>query len=83
MTRGIYSTRVNPRVTLVGLRYIETFYFGVLYSKKKLHHHEVSNFEMLKGTIVSLENLKGKTLKSHQPSISVGYVNRLITSEIL
>jgi hypothetical protein len=66
-----------------GLRHIETFYFGVLHSKKKLHHHEVSNFEMPKGTIVSLENPKGKTPKSRQPSISVGYVNHLITSEIL
>jgi hypothetical protein len=43
----------------------------------------VKDSEMPKGTIVSLENPKGKTLKSHQPSISVGYVNRPITSEIL
>ena len=66
-----------------GLRHIGTFYFEVLHSKKKLHHHEVSNSEMPKGTIVSLKNLKGKTLKSRQPSISVGYVNRPNSLEIL
>ena len=43
----------------------------------------VKDSEMLKGTIVSLENPKGKNLKSRQPFISVGYVDRLITSEIL
>jgi hypothetical protein len=54
-----------------------------IHSKQKLHHHDVSNSEMSKGTIVSLEKSKGKMSKSHQPSISVGYVNRPITSEIL
>jgi hypothetical protein len=43
----------------------------------------VKDSEMSKGTIVSLENPKGKTPKSHQPSISVAYVNCPITSEIL
>jgi hypothetical protein len=66
-----------------GLRHIETLYFVVLHSKKKLHHHEVLNFKTLKGTIMSLENSKGKTLKSCQLSILMGYVNHPITSEIL
>jgi hypothetical protein len=83
VTRGTYSARVNPCVTSASLHHIEIFYFGVLHNKQKLHHHEISNSEMTKGTIVSLENLKGKTLKSRQPSISVGYVNRPITLEIL
>jgi len=82
VTRGSYSTCVNPHVMSASLHHIGTFYFGVLHSKKKIHHYDVSNFEMSKGTIVSLKKSKGKTLKSYQLSILVGYVNHPITSEI-
>jgi hypothetical protein len=46
-----------------GLHHIRTFYLGVLHIKKNLHHHDVSNSEMPKGTIVSLEKLEGKNVE--------------------
>jgi hypothetical protein len=46
-----------------GLHHIETLYFGVLHSKQNIHHHDVWNSEMPKGTIVSLEKLEGKNVE--------------------
>jgi len=71
VTRGSYLTRINPHETSIGLPHIETFYFGVLHSKQKLHHHDVPNFKMPKGTIVSLDDSKGKNAEIVKCEITI------------
>jgi hypothetical protein len=64
----------------------QRLHFGVSQTRKSKIKgtltFEVANPEIPKGIIASLENMKGKTPKSRQPSISVGYVNCPNSSKI-